>query len=392
MSAATLAPSRLAEVLRPFADMLGDAQFIGRHEDGQAENGADGSRWYTDPYRPGRRYLSVTWTIDSTESAPWRMPWAGTIAAEVVVDNWSELGALMRAHNGPQLALKWLKGEADRQRKLAMAVGSWQHDALEALITPGKAIPDPPEWMLGRMLRNGGERILITRESLDSWADGLLAFLTQYRAQVVMSEATIANPELGYATRVDLVVWCPGIGLVLIDLKTGRVSRYVRMQMAAMLRAPEVWIPGGGRIDMPACDEVAVLHLRPRYEYGFKLIKLDADEVEQGWDEFQAATTLVKTRERSGEYERSVLYPPEFSPSGEVVRIPTVPMVEDSGLRCRSALRAAGLTWIHELAEFTQADVRAIRGVGPKAIDDLRVLLHQHGLAFAGEQMRGAAA
>lgn len=365
----------------------------------EAENWEDGSRWYTDPDDPRRRFRSVTSTIDGTENTPWRLKWAATIAAETVLDNWGALGALMRSENGPNEMLKWLKGEADRQRRLALVIGSWLHDALESLVTPGKPIPDPPDWILGRVLRNGGERILITREALDSWADGLLAFLTRFRAQVVMSEASICNPELGYATRTDLVVWLPGWGLVCIDLKTGRVSRSVRMQMAAMLRATEVWIPGGGKIEMPECARAGVLHLRPRYAEGFKLIGLTSEEVHQGWDEFEAATRLLQARERSDDYERAVMYPPEFGPHGEVVTIPTIPMIEDSGLRCRRLLREAGFTWLHELANFQVVDLMSdpkrktgIKGVGAGAIKDIRAALAKHGLALAGDEtMNGAA-
>lgn len=391
--------AHLAEVLRPYADLLGDRTFIGRHEL-QAEDGDDWSRWYSDPERAGRRYQSVTWTISSTENAPWSVPWAGTVAAETVVDNWGVIGSLMRAEDGgPKVTVKWLKEEAKRQRELATEVGTWMHDILEAIVIDAKVDdwPDPPPWILGRTLRTGGERILITQETLDSWADGLLAFLTDYRAEVVMAEASIANPVEGYATRIDAGLWLPGHGLVCVDLKSGNVRRSVRAQLAAMLRCTEAWVPGGGKIPMPEFDVAAVLHLRPRFERGYKLTRLLPDEIDLGWREFRAAVRLLQAREAAGELGGSVMYPPEFGPTGEVIDIPKVPMIEDSGLRCRNILRAAGFTWLHELAGFTVTDLLSdpkrktgIRGVGAAAIEDIRKALAVHGLKLSGE-LKGAA-
>lgn len=376
--------ARLAEVLRPYAGMLHGATFIGRHET-QADDGDDGSRWYPDPGRPGVRHQSVTWTISSTENAPWVLPWAGTVAAETVRDSWSLLGALMRAEDGgPNVMVKWLKEEARRQRELAAAVGTWLHDVLEALLVGG-AIPAPPAWMLGRTLRTGGERILITQETLDSWADGLLAFITDFRLEPIMSEASIANPMEGYATRTDVVAYLPGYGIACIDLKSGNVRRSVRAQLAAMLRTTEVWVPGGGKIPMPDCDYAAVLHLRPKFTRGYKLQRLLPDEVEAGWKEFRAAVRLVKQREAAGALDQAVMYPPVFDERGDVVSVPTLPMVEDLGIRASRAIAAAGLEWLADVAAFTEAELLAVRGVGPKAIDDIRTVLAGHGLALAGD-------
>lgn len=388
MTAAVLTPARLAEVLREHAHLLGGARFIGRHET-QAVDGPDDSRWYHDPGRPGLRYQSVTWTISSTESAPWIVPWAATVAAEVVRDNWSALGGLMRSEGGPALMVKWLKEEARRQRELAADVGTWLHDVLEALLT-GRPIPDPPAYMIGRTLRTGGERILITQEALDSWADGILNFITDFRLTCVMSEASICHPGDGWAGRVDVVAEMPGYGLIAIDAKSGNVRKSVIAQLAAIVNAREVWIPGGGQIPMPRCDGAAVLHLRPRWARGYKLRPVLGKDLVEGYAWFLAAAELLREREAAPDVDRSVWYPPVFDEDGDVIDIPKVPMIEDSGLKCARALGRAGLTWLVELEEFTAADVLAVRGVGPKAMEDLAVLLAEHGLSFA-DQMQGAA-
>ena len=73
-------------------------------------------------------------------------------------------------------------------------------------------------------------------------------------------------------------------------------------------------------------------------------------------------------------------------------------MVEDLPVRCARILAAEGFTWLHELAAVTAADILSdpkrktgIRGVGPKAVDELRGLLAVHDLSFADEREKRAA-
>jgi hypothetical protein len=145
---------------------------------------------------------------------------------------------------------------------------------------------------------------------------------------------------------------------------------------------------------MPRAEWGAVLHLRPKWVRGYKLRRVPTGPEQWAW--FQAANRLLKAREDQPDLDRMALYPPEFDTAGDVVRIPTVPMIEDTGLRCARALQDAGLSWLHEVAAFTVADLLSVRGtktrpesgikgVGQKAIDGLRVLLAEHGLTFADE-------
>lgn len=397
MTAAPESPARVASVLDTVREMLGDAAFIGRHG-GVVDTDEDtGSRWYCDPDDPGITYQSVTWTISASESAPWLMAWAAKLAVEYAVEHWGEIGGLMRA-DGPRVTVAFLQDEARRQRELAAEVGTWHHDVLEAILLDA-AIPDPPKWVLGRRLTTGGEDMVITQEVLDRWADGIVNFISDYRLVPVMSEATVCNPIEGYAARVDLGAEFPGHGLGLVDMKSGKPRASVMAQLTAQKNATEVWLPLGGRVEMPRFEWGAVLHLRQVWERGYKLRRVPTGASQWAW--FRAANRLLKAREEQPDLERLALYPPVFDEDGQVVGVPVVPMLEDTGLRCSRALTGAGLRWLSEVAEFTADDLlsrpatktrpaRGIKGVGPKGLEDVRVLLRQYGLALAGEAVETA--
>jgi hypothetical protein len=149
---------------------------------------------------------------------------------------------------------------------------------------------------------------------------------------------------------------------------------------------------------MPRCDLGAVLHLRPRWQRGYKLRPIGPQELAAGWRWFQRANEHLISRERAGDIDDLVMYPPQFDTGGAVVDIPKVPMVEDAGIRCARLLVATGFTWLDELTGWAVADLLSdpkrgtgIKGVGPKAIEDIRRVLAEHGLALAGEQAKGAA-
>jgi hypothetical protein len=53
------------------------------------------------------------------------------------------------------------------------------------------------------------------------------------------------------------------------------------------------------------------------------------------------------------------------------------------GRPANSALLAAGITTLAQVAAHRRGDLLAMHGVGPKAIDILAAALTEHGLAFA---------
>lgn len=384
-------PRPLAAVLQGVADKLDGARFIGRHGGLVDTNEHDGSRWYHDPDDPTVRYQSVTFTISSTEAAPWLTDWAGKLAAEMVADHWAEIGEIASALGWPA-AVAWMKREAKRQRALAADVGTWLHDVLEALLIGDVPIPDPLPDMLGRRLKTGGDDMVITQEVLDAWADGILTFIADYRLVPVMSEATVCNPLEGYAARVDLGAEFPGLGMGLVDMKSGWVRKSVMAQLTAQRYATEVWLPLGERIEMPRFEWTAALHLRPKWRAGYKLLPVPSGR--EQWEWFARANRLLQAREAQPDLDASALYPPVFGPDGAVTGYRKVPMVEDARVRCSGVLADAGFVWVEELTDWAAEDLlsdpkrgKGIKGLGAKGIDALRALLAEHGLTFAGESI-----
>jgi len=49
------------------------------------------------------------------------------------------------------------------------------------------------------------------------------------------------------------------------------------------------------------------------------------------------------------------------------------------------ALNAAGITRLEQLAAFTEAEIKALHGIGPNALNTLRSALAERGLAFASK-------
>src|SRR5512142_1978612 len=96
MTAAPVEPVRLAGVLQSVAHLLDGARFIGRHPV-QPDDGDGWSRWYPDPDDPSLQYQSVTWTISSTEWAPWLPQWAAKLASEQAAEHWADLGDMAAA-------------------------------------------------------------------------------------------------------------------------------------------------------------------------------------------------------------------------------------------------------------------------------------------------------
>ncbi len=392
----TEVPVVLADALQGIAHLLGGAAFVGRHPT-SALDGADGSRWYIDPDDSSLRYQSVTWTIGSTTSAPWLPAWAAGLVADVVVDEWSTLGAMARAE-GLTAVRRYLTAQATLQRELAADVGTHLHDILEARLLDMPE-PCPPEHVLGRRLKTGGDVIDITEETLTEWAEGITHFLTDYRIRPVMAEATVCHPIEGYAARIDLGAEFPGLGLGLVDLKSGAVRKSAIAQLTAQKNATEMWLPLGERVEMPRFDWGAVLHLRPKWARGYKLQRVPTGPGEWAW--FRAMNDLLKRREDDRD-DLEVIYPPIFDAAGEPAALIECPMVEDLPVRCARILAAEGFVWLHELAAVRVTDLlsvpasktsprRGIRGIGPKAVNELRGLLAVHDMSFADEREKRAA-
>jgi hypothetical protein len=50
------------------------------------------------------------------------------------------------------------------------------------------------------------------------------------------------------------------------------------------------------------------------------------------------------------------------------------------------ALAGAGIQSLEQLARFSETEIRQLHGIGPNALDQLRLALEARGLSFAGEK------
>lgn len=63
-------------------------------------------------------------------------------------------------------------------------------------------------------------------------------------------------------------------------------------------------------------------------------------------------------------------------------RIPT----EQLAAPARRALSAAGYTTLEQLAHTSEAEIRSLHGIGPKALNVLNQALAEHGLSFSSSE------
>lgn len=200
---------------------------------------------------------------------------------------------LEKADETPQgLALRYLKGAADRLRDAAAASGSDVHDAAE-------------EFVLEHARE--GARLYAATGELPVWPEHIaakmasfVAFLDERRPIYIATEARVFNRTRSYAGQCDAFLrvkvpdaWVPpswmsrpfvwereggpaGWLTLANDYKSGRaIYHEVAVQTAAYRNGEFIGAPDGvTELPVPACDGTAVLHLRPK-GYTFRLLQAD---------------------------------------------------------------------------------------------------------------------
>jgi hypothetical protein len=152
--------------------------------------------------------------------------------------------------------------------------------------------------------------------------------------------------------------------------------------------------------EMPRFKRTAVLHLRPHYQHGYKLLPMPSGA--RQWSAFLDAKRQLQTLESHPAVGRRADYPPTWDEAGQLVAPPRLPMVEDvehPGFPRAALLKSGLFEWVTDLTQFTADDLRSVpkegrgvRGVGAKGIDAIRGALAAHGLALAGEEKTDAVA
>lgn len=222
----------------------------------------DGTRRYAHPVT-GEEVFSVT-TVLSVIAKPRLAGWAARQAAEYAVTNWRELADLPVSQR-----VSAIKGAHERMAAKAAATGDAVHELIEAW-SCGVAHPDPPREISG-------------------FTGQYISFLTDVRPQFLENEATLWSHRHGYAGTCD---WIARIGerVILGDTKSGkRVYPEAVLQVTALANADVILHADGTEEPLPPCDELAILHIRPR---SWKLVPVKLEDVNM--DTFLAALAIRK--------------------------------------------------------------------------------------------------
>lgn len=189
------------------------------------------------------------------------------------------------------VAEKVIKAAPFQKRDDAAELGSSVHDYAEAMVL-GQPLPVLDEV--------GQKKAALFR----SWLD-------DYKPKFEAAECWVYNMGRRYAGRLDAIAHIDGVGLTLIDYKTGK-NAYpeVGLQLAALRNCEFVGLADGTEVPMPQVAACAVLHIQLR-QYKFQFVR--ADDVD--FRAFLYAQQVAEWRKKSnGVIGGHVPPPPKFPP------------------------------------------------------------------------------
>lgn len=260
--------------------------------------------WYGYP-PTGEVFPSVTTIIGGTQNKPWLAGWAAKLAVQWVVDNQH----LMREMGRNEFE-KLAKVEAKRAREVKADAGSYAHSVVEALIlsqshdddTDRMPLPPIPDHLAGRYIDE-----LPAEDFHEIVMDGFLNFVADFDPEFLAAEMTVFEPHLSVAGTLDFIARIPPLGITAaVDVKTGRHLTDVGEQLAAYRRMRECLLPMGQMGVAPATDCGMVLHLRPDYPRGYRLLEVATGDDHTAWNRFRRAVrpdrdAVARARRAAGE-------------------------------------------------------------------------------------------
>jgi len=375
-------------------------------------NREDDSRFY--PYPTTEQQLdSVTWIITATDLKPWIKKWYGSSATGWCVDNMDLLAQTLEAE-GRKAAIDLGKDEAERLRGVKRDAGTYVHDVQATLIlwaaSPEGTGADIAIPVLPEHLEDAWYDDEPLTDIVDFMVGGFINFVSAFNPRFEATEMQVYNQPLGIAGTLDMivaldgygisrgtgprgedrVVACPGNTLTLcVDTKTGRTPEGTWKEQLAAYRRMTECLPGklDGLYPMPATDAGCVLHLRPESEYpdGFLLTLVSADDDEAAWERFRSAAAVYRGRQTVKGKPGTSVRP--LRADGTMPGPRLCDLASEGYGRALAPLRKAlgPATELEDIARFTAADLLAVKGVGPKLIEAIPLMLADYGLHLAGE-------
>lgn len=253
-------------------------------------------RYYTHP-ETGAQLISVTNVLSVAMAKPALVPWAAKIAAEWAMDHLPALVFRSRTEDREVLR-KEISSQVTVARDKAADMGSRIHHLAEAHVLGVEVAHEEGD------------------EDCAPFVAQYVKFLADFGVDITRDvesvELTVANPDLGYAGTLDLLVWLaldgylPGMpvkplpdgqkALWLVDLKSSatRPSTSVydeyALQLTGLKHATEMWLPDDTTQPMVrGIKGAAVLNLRQRT---YALVPLPTGLPE--FNAFKGALTVAK--------------------------------------------------------------------------------------------------
>lgn len=257
--------------------------------------------YYVDPTDPyGRKLVGVTTAIGASIPKPYLADWRVKLCAQYVADNAGYLEGL--DHGECVAAVK--KGGA-ALADYAANKGTIVHRVMELAVT-------------------GGIADAVWDGDCTGHVNAGLAFLDDYRPQIIWTEATVFYPEQGYAGTLDLLAIIDG-EVWALDYKTGsKLSDEAGLQLAAIRNAP-YGVYGRGatappgtwltyhRVPVPAIDRCGAVHLRDNGKYTLRETAAD----DGLFRTFLSSVELWRFQQRKDVLGEKVA-PPERTPEAEL--------------------------------------------------------------------------
>jgi len=269
----------------------------------------DRGRFYRNRNHGDRKFISVTTALKVLDK-PALVGWAARTVAEEFMAALPTAVKASRSKETREAFIRDIKGSPYAKRDKAANRGTDVHEAAEAHILGKPHAVDPEIEPFVKQLLDAIDTLGLTFEA---------------------SEATVANPEIGYAGTLDIIATVKKLdgALTTIDIKTGDESKPVAtvypeygLQLAALRHCPELWLPDHTILEAPTVERAAVLNLRPN---GWALIPVNEVRQAQAFRIFAACVEIAALQAET----KDDLFEQELLPAGDSPFVPQPTIAEE---------------------------------------------------------------